>query len=89
MYSSNNLFYKSICSCNDCGNLIFDSKVRDLNSKEILLDLNHKRHCCSDADKIDHESKVVQDLLRSIEYINEIELTSFKLRLDIVDGDLL
>jgi hypothetical protein len=87
MCSSINLFYKSICCCKNCGViLIYDSSIRDQNGKYILRDLEQKRHFCSDADKIEHETIVIQNLLQSIDHINETELTSFKIRLEIVDG---
>ena len=86
VYSSINSFYKSICCCQNCGALlIFDSAIRDQNGKCTLLDLERKRHFCTDADKIEHETNVIQNLSQFIDHINDMELTSFKVRLEIVD----
>jgi hypothetical protein len=87
MYSSSDLFNKSIFRCENCNAFVIsDSAIQDQNGEYIPLDLDHKRHCCSAADKIEHESRVVESLLKSISHINNTELTSFKLELKIVDG---
>jgi hypothetical protein len=80
-------FYnKSICRCENCNAfLIFDSTIKDQNRECIALDLNHKRHFCSAADKIDHECQIVETAKRYVSRINSTELTSFKLELKIVD----
>jgi hypothetical protein len=87
MNSSTNSFNKSICRCEQCNAfLIFDSAIEDQNGKCIALDLNHKQHCCSATDKIEHEYQVVENALRYLDHINRTELTSFKLELSIIDG---
>ncbi len=53
-----------------------------LNSSD-LLDLNWKRHFCSDPDRIAHEEKCVTQVQKIIEYYNRRELSSFQLELNI------
>ena len=48
-----------------------------------LLDLNGKRHFCSDPDRITHEEECVTQLKKIIEYYNRRELSSFQLELNI------
>jgi hypothetical protein len=73
---------KSVCRCEQCNAfLIFDSAIEDQNGKCIAFDLNHKRHFCSAADKIEHECQVVETAIRYVSQINRTELTSFKLEL--------
>jgi hypothetical protein len=86
MNSSTNSFNKSICRCEHCNAfLIFSSAIEDQNGKCIALDLNHKRHFCSAADKIGHECQVVESVQRYLSHINRTELTSFELELKIID----
>jgi hypothetical protein len=59
--------------------IIYDSSKRE-------LDLNHKRHFCSGADKISHECLTVERVKKIVEYTNNTELSSFELELGIVDG---
>ena len=62
------------------------SSVRAPNEECVPLDLNHKRHFCSGADKIVHECLTVERVKKIIEYMNNTELSSFELELGIVDG---
>jgi hypothetical protein len=66
--------------------IIYDSCKRELSGKCIPLDLNHKRHFCSGADKISHECLTVERVKKIVEYTNNTELSSFELELGIVDG---
>ena len=67
--------------------IIYDSSKREQNGECILLDLNHKRHFCSGADKIAHECLTVERVKKIIEYMNNTELSSFELELGIVDRE--
>ena len=47
--------------CKICNSfVIFDTTKREQNGECIPLDLNHKRHFCSNADKIVHECQIVE-----------------------------
>ena len=73
--------------CSSCNSfIIYDCSTRELNGECIPLDLNHKRHFCSTADKIAHECHTVERVKKIIEYANNTELSSFELELGIVDG---
>jgi hypothetical protein len=61
--------------------ITYDSKIVDEQSNTIPLDLNRKRHVCSGVKRILHEEKVVKKIQRMIKVANDIELTSFQLRL--------
>jgi hypothetical protein len=73
--------------CKNCNSLIiFDATKREENREYTALDLNRKRHFCSDIDKIAHECKIVDYVKKIIDDFNKTELTSFELELRIVDG---
>lgn len=73
--------------CKGCNSfLIYDFSVREQNGECIPLDLNHKRHFCSSADKIAHECHTVECVKKIIEHTNNTELASFALKLRIVNG---
>ena len=73
--------------CSSCNSfIIYDCSTRELNGECIPLDLNHKRHFCSPADKIAHECHTVERVKKIIESANNTELSSFKLELGIVGG---
>jgi hypothetical protein len=72
--------------CKSCNSLIiYDPTKREENGEYTKLDLNCKRHFCSDIDKIEHECKIIDHVKRIIDNINKMELTSFELELKIVD----
>jgi hypothetical protein len=81
---SNNQYFseKDYAKCLRCkSSIIIDSKILDAHSTFIPLDLNHKRHICSGAERILHEEKVVKKIQSIIKKANDIELASFELRL--------
>ena len=84
MFSSNSQDHskKDNARCFNCkSSIIFDSKILDEHSKFIPLDMNHKRHICSGVERILHEEKVVKKIQRILKKANDIELSSFQLRL--------
>jgi len=73
---------KDYSRCYRCKALItYHSNIRDNQSRMIPLDLNHKRHLCSRADRIIHEEIVVKEIKDRIDKVNQIELSSFELTL--------
>jgi hypothetical protein len=87
LINSTNSSNKSISGCGHCSAyVIIDSTIKDQNGDCITLDLNQKRHFCSDSDKILHEGNTVEHVKKLIEAINKTELSSFELELRIVDG---
>jgi hypothetical protein len=66
--------------CPNCKSQIIVS----LNSSN-PLDLNWKRHFCSDPDRLAHEVGCVTQLQNIIEYYNRRELSSFQLGLKMDD----
>jgi hypothetical protein len=73
--------------CKVCNSfIIYDPSVREQNRECVPLDLTHKRHFCSSADKIVHECRTVERVKKIIEYTNNTELSSFELELVFVNG---
>jgi hypothetical protein len=73
--------------CKNCNAfLIYDFAILDCNGKCVPLDLNHKRHFCTDAERIVHESAIVKNLQPLLEDTNKTELLSFELEPRIADG---
>ena len=66
--------------------IVFDLSKRERNGKCIPLDLNGKRHFCSSVDKIIHEGKIVQQFEQECDEINSVELSSFRLDVQLVEG---
>jgi hypothetical protein len=84
MFDSNNQHFSEndYARCSRCkSSIIIDSKILDEHSTFIPLDLNHKRHICSGAERILHEEKVVKKIQSIIKKANDVELVSFQLGL--------
>lgn len=60
--------------CPRCRSLI----IIDTRNAADLLDLNMKRHFCSNVDRILHEVQCVTEIQQIIEYYNQCELSSFR-----------
>ena len=59
--------------------IIFRSNIVNSHGRRIPLDLNQKRHLCSNADRVIHEVKVVNGIKNRVDKVNQIELSSFQL----------
>ena len=59
--------------------IIFRSNIVDRDDKRIPLDLNEKRHLCTNADRVLHELRVVNGIKDDVDFVNRIELSSFRL----------
>jgi hypothetical protein len=74
--------FKDYRRCYRCKALItYRSNIADNHGRAIPLDLNHKRHICSSADRVIHEEKVVKEIKDRIDKVNQVELLSFQLTL--------
>lgn len=71
--------------CKHCNSLIIYDPANREEDGDTVLDLNHKRHFCSNTDKIVHECQTVEHVKKLIDGINKTELSSFELELRIVD----
>jgi len=74
---------KDYVRCLKCKVFItFRSNLVDQFAEDIPLDLNLKRHICSNADCIIHEQRIVKEVEYHVDKVNQVELTSFQLRLE-------
>jgi hypothetical protein len=77
-----NKFSKCYSECYKCrARIVIDPRIRDNDGNVIRLDLNLKRHLCNGAERILHELNVVDEIKNLFTKANEIEISSFQLRL--------
>lgn len=80
--SISNKISKCYSECNKCrARIVIDPRIRDNDGNVIPLDLNLKRHLCNGAERILHELNVVDEIKNLLTKANEIEISSFQLRL--------
>lgn len=73
---------KCYSECNKCrARIVIDPRIRDNDGNVIPLDLNLKRHLCTSAERLLHELDVVEEIKNLLIKANEIEISSFQLRL--------
>jgi hypothetical protein len=73
--------------CSTCNTPVADIlRMPDRENSIVTVNLNSKRHICSGPQRIIHEENIVKALLRHIKNINELELSSFQLRLIIEEA---
>ena len=83
-----NKISKCYSECNKCrARIVIDPRIRDNDSNVIPLDLNLKRHLCNGAERILHELNVVDEIKNLLTKANEIEISSFQLRLVMEDEE--
>jgi hypothetical protein len=79
---------KCYSECNKCSaRIVIDPRIRDNDCNAIPLDLNLKRHLCTSAERLLHELNIVEDIKNRLTRANEIEISSFQLRLVMEDEE--